>query len=64
LISKHEYWEKEFDKLEQDHDLAVKERRVTKWKKENSDRINGLFQLRLEVGFETIQGITDRRERS
>jgi len=53
IISKYEYWKKEFRKLDQDHDLAVKERRVTQWKKDNSDRISGLFQLKLQIGFET-----------
>ena len=55
-ISEYEYWKAQFDKLEQDHDLAVKERRVTKWKKENSERITGLFELRMRIGMMTVFG--------
>lgn len=60
IISKYEYWKKEFNKLELDYDLAVKERRVTQWKKNNSDRIGGLFQLKMQIGVETIFGVIEK----
>jgi len=60
-VSKYEYWKLQFTKLENEYHLAVKERRVKKFLKENHDRINGLFQLRLNVGFETFNQLTQRR---
>ncbi len=54
MISKREYWYREFDKFTKEYDLAVKERRKEKFMKENRERIAGLYQLCLESGCEAL----------
>ncbi len=57
MITKREYWEKEFGKFEKEYDSAVKENRKEKFMKENKKRIEGLFQLCLDSGFETLNNV-------
>ena len=57
LSQLHEYWKQEQNKIEKEYDLARKERRVTKWLKENSDRINCQMRLRFCVGMNTFYSV-------
>ena len=62
-ISEYQYWKREFDEIEKEYDLAISQRRLTKWKKEHTSRINGLMQLRIKIGIMTHHSLVNRRKK-